>query len=171
MALGLGSVDVLASTLGKSTPTPIAAGKLSISSENCCVINEKACIVFLQDYKEYPSNNWDTKTIPVMPQLHEIICPLNLKDINPEVFISRVISISTPFCTQTVAFFLKTIHQVVGKQNKCPWSTYLRVIESLCTYQLEASTKGPALLCLMISILGIKMSSWNCLHKFNHPQN
>jgi hypothetical protein len=105
MALGLGSVDVLAYTFGESTPTPIAAGKLSVSLENCCVINEKACIIFLQDYKEYPSNNWDTKIIPVRPQLHEIICPLNLKDINPEVFFSRVISISTPFCTQTVAFF------------------------------------------------------------------
>ncbi len=105
MALGLGSVDVPASTLGESTRTPIAAGKLWVSQENCCIINEKACIVFLQDYKEYPSHNWDTKIIPVRPQWHEIICPLNLKDINPEVFISRVISISTPFCTQTVAFF------------------------------------------------------------------
>jgi hypothetical protein len=38
-------------------PTPIAAGKLSVSLENCCVINEKACIVFLKDYKEYPSNS------------------------------------------------------------------------------------------------------------------
>jgi hypothetical protein len=111
---------MLTTTLGESTPTPIAAGKLSVSRANCCVINEKACIIFRQDYKEYPSNNWDTKIIPVRPQLHEIICPLNLKDINPEVFISRVISISTPFCTRTVAFFLKTIYQVVGKQNKCP---------------------------------------------------
>jgi hypothetical protein len=40
-------------------PTPIAAGKLSVSLENCCVINENACIVFLPtEFEGYKSRGF-----------------------------------------------------------------------------------------------------------------